>query len=93
IAIRALRIHASALVLIAPTIIFTYSLMGLGKGTLTMLLLLFRDSLVFIPLLIMLPNFWGITGVWMALPLTNFIALFAVIFWTKKALHVKNLSK
>jgi putative MATE family efflux protein len=93
IAITALRIHASALVLIAPTIIFIYALMGLGKGTLAMLLLFFRDSLVFIPLLLMLPHFLGITGVWLALPLTNFAALFVVIFWTKKALHVKNLSK
>ena len=93
IAITALRIHASALVFIAPTIIFIYSLMGLGKGTLAMALLFFRDSLVFIPLLLMLPHFFGITGVWLALPLTNVVALFVVIFWTKKELHVKNLSK
>ncbi|HOU51803.1 MAG TPA: MATE family efflux transporter [Smithella sp.] len=93
IAITALRIHASALVLIAPTIIFIYALMGLGKGTLAMLLLFFRDSFVFIPLLILLPDCFGITGVWLALPLTNFAALFVVFFWTKKALYVKNLSK
>ena len=87
IAIQALRIHALALVLIAPIVIFINTLMGLGKGTLAMFLLFFRDSVVFIPLLIILPHFWGITGVWMALPLTNFIALFIVIFWTTKELH------
>ena len=89
IATQALRIHASALILIAPIIIFMYTLMGLGKGTLAMFLLFFRDSVVFIPLLIILPSFWGITGVWMALPLTNLIALFVVIFWTRKELHGK----
>ena len=89
IATQALRIHASALILIAPIIIFMYTLMGLGKGTLAMFLLFFRDSVVFIPLLIILPSFWGITGVWMALPLTNLIALFVIIFWTRKELHGK----
>lgn len=89
IAVQALRIHASALVLIAPIIVAVYTLMGLGKGTLAMLLLFFRDSAIFIPLLMILPAFWGISGVWMALPLTNFIALFVVIFWTKKALRAK----
>jgi putative MATE family efflux protein len=89
IATNALRIHSPALVLIAPIIIFIYTLMGLGKGTLAMFLLFFRDSIIFIPMLIILPSFWGITGAWTALPLTNFIALFVVIFWTRKELHDK----
>jgi putative MATE family efflux protein len=89
IATNALRIHASALLLIAPIIIFIYTFMGLGKGTLAMIFLFLRDSLIFIPLLILLPSFWGITGVWMALPFTNAIALLVLIFWTKKLLRGK----
>jgi putative MATE family efflux protein len=87
IATPALRIHVSALVLTAPIIIFINMFMGLGKGTLAMFLLFFRDSVAFIPLLIILPTFLGITGAWMALPLANLIALLAVIYWTKKELR------
>jgi len=87
IAIAALRIHASALVLIAPITIFINMFMGLGKGTLAMFLLFCRDSIAFIPLLIILPLYFGLLGAWLALPLANLIALFAVIFWAKKELR------
>lgn len=91
IAITALRIHASALVLIAPIVILIYTLMGLGRGTLAMFLIFFRDTVIFIPMLLILPNFWEMTGVWMALPLTNLIALFIVVFWIRKELHVVDI--
>jgi putative MATE family efflux protein len=84
LAIPALRIHASALLFIAPIIIFINMFMGLGKGTLAMFLLLIRDAIAFIPLLIILPLYFGITGAWLALPLANLIALFAVLYWAKK---------
>jgi len=87
IAIESLRFHASALVFIAPIIIFIYTLMGLGRGTLAMFLIFFRDTVIFIPMLLILPKFCGMTGVWMALPLTNLIALFVVVFWIRKELH------
>ncbi|PKN06811.1 MAG: MATE family efflux transporter [Deltaproteobacteria bacterium HGW-Deltaproteobacteria-7] len=87
IATPALRIHTAALVLIAPIMIFINMFMGLGKGTLAMFLLLFRDSIAFIPLLIILPFCFGLSGAWMALPLANLIALFAVLHWTKKELR------
>ena len=60
---------------------------GLGKGTLAMIILFIRDILVFVPLLIILPLFWGITGAWMALPLAGFIELFLVIYWGEKELR------
>lgn len=87
IATPALRIHALALVLTAPIVIFINMFLGLGKGTLAMFILFVRDGIIFIPLLIVLPYFWGITGAWTALPLANFIALFAVTYWAKKELR------
>jgi putative MATE family efflux protein len=80
----ALRIHVSALVLTAPIIILINMFMGLGRGTLAMFLLFFRDTAIFIPLLFILPLFYGIAGAWMALPLANLIALLMIIFWSKK---------
>lgn len=87
IATPALRIHVLTLVFIAPTMTFINMFMGLGKGTLAMFLLFFRDSIVFIPLLIFLPFCFGLTGAWIALPLANLIALFAIIYWANKELR------
>lgn len=87
IAIPALRIHVSALLFTAPIIIFINMFMGLGKGTLSMFLFFLRDLVVFIPLLIILPSFWGLTGAWMALPLANLFALFTVIYCARKEMQ------
>jgi Na+-driven multidrug efflux pump len=87
IATPALRIFASSLILTAPIVIFINMFLGLGKGTLAMFLLFFRDTIAFIPLLIILPFWFGLWGVWLALPLANLIALFAVFFWAKKELR------
>ena len=58
--------------------------MGLGKGTLAMFLLFFRDVFVLIPLLIIFSSCLGLFGAWLALPLANIIAFFVILFWAKK---------
>ncbi|MFZ3104749.1 MAG: MATE family efflux transporter [Smithella sp.] len=87
IAVPALRIHVLTLVFIAPNMTFINMFMGLGKGSLAMFLLFFRDSIVFIPLLLILPFCFGLTGAWMALPLANLLALSAIVYWAKKELR------
>ncbi|MDD5343592.1 MAG: MATE family efflux transporter [Smithella sp.] len=87
IAAPALRIHVLTLVFIAPNMTFINMFMGLGKGSLAMFLLFFRDSIVFIPLLLILPFCFGLTGAWMALPLANLLALSAIVYWAKKELR------
>jgi Na+-driven multidrug efflux pump len=87
IATPALRIFASALVLIAPIVIFINMFLGLGKGTLAMFLLFFRDCISLIPLLIFLPLWLGLGGVWLAMPFANLLAFFAVLFYAKKELR------
>jgi len=87
IAIPALRIHVAALIFSAPIIIYVNMFIGLGKGTLAMVILFIRDILVFIPLLVILPLFLGITGAWLALPLANAMELFLVVYLAKKELQ------
>ncbi len=84
IATPALRIYVSALIFMAPTLIFINTFMGLGKGTIAMFLLFFRDVILLIPLLIGLASWLGLFGAWLALPVANLMALIAVLFWTKK---------
>ena len=92
IATPALRLYISVLIFMAPTLIFVNMFMGLGKGTLAMLLLFFRDSILLIPLLIFLSSWLGLFGAWLALPLANIIAFFVIIFWARKELRRFNTS-
>jgi putative MATE family efflux protein len=87
IATEALRFYVSVLIFTAPTIIFINMFMGLGKGTLAMVLLFFRDVLLLIPLLIVLSSWFGLSGAWLALPIANIIAFFTILFQTKKELR------
>ena len=87
IAIPALQINIVALIFTAPATIFINMFMGLGKGNLAMLLLFFRDTVLLIPLLILLSSFGGLTGAWFALPIATFLALFAIVFFAKKELR------
>jgi putative MATE family efflux protein len=87
IATPALRLYVSVLIFMAPTLIFVNMFMGLGKGTLAMLLLFFRDSVLLIPLLIILSSWWGLLGAWLALPIANIIAFFVILSWAKKELR------
>lgn len=80
----ALRLYVSALIFMAPTLIFINMFMGLGKGTIAMILLFFRDVLLLIPLLFGLASWLGVSGAWLALPVANLIALIATLFWAQK---------
>ena len=87
IATPALRINILALVFTAPTIIFINMFLGLGKGNLAMFLLFFRDTILLMPLLIVLSSWKGLLGAWFALPIANFIAFFIVLFWANRELR------
>ena len=85
-ATKALRIYASVLVFAAPITIYVNMFIGQGKGTLAMYLLFFRDTILLIPLLIILSSWFGLTGAWIALPISTFIAFFVIYFSAQKEL-------
>jgi putative MATE family efflux protein len=84
IAIIALRIFVVIPIFMAPTLMFINMFMGLGKGTLAMFLLFIRDSILLIPLLLVLSSFFGLWGAWLALPIVNFIAFFIILIFVRK---------
>ncbi|MEN6320605.1 MAG: MATE family efflux transporter [Syntrophaceae bacterium] len=84
IAVPALRIFVSMLLLIGPNIMWINMFIGLGKGLTSMVLLMMRDALFLIPMLFLLPSWFGLNGVWMAQPLSNALAFFIILFWTKR---------
>jgi putative MATE family efflux protein len=84
IAVPAVRIFATMLLLVGPNLVWINMFIGLGKGLTSMLLLMTRDTLLLIPMLIFLPAAFGLTGVWAAQPISNLVAFFIILFWKKR---------
>lgn len=78
-AVPALRLFIAALVLIGPSIVWINMFIGLGKGMTAMLLMFARDVVLLIPMLFILPLHFGLTGVWMAQPLSTVLAFLTIL--------------
>lgn len=50
-----------------------------GRGATATTLGLLRQGAIMIPLLLLLPGFWGLTGVWMAVPLADLVACVPIL--------------
>lgn len=64
---------------------------ALGKGRKASLIFLSRQLLFFIPLLLILPNYFGIQGIWMAMPAAELLTVLMIIFMVRsefRTLHV-----
>ena len=88
VAVPALRIHICTQILVGPIIVWINLFMGLGKGLTGMALLVGRQVLLVVPLIHLLPLWFGLIGVWMAQPIANVISFAIIWYWTARELRV-----
>jgi len=69
-----LRIYLAVLPVIGFQIIASNYFQAIGKARLATFLSLLRQIIVLLPLIFILPHFWGTTGVWIANPISDFVA-------------------
>lgn len=81
IAVPAMRIMLSMLVIVGPSILFITTFQGLSKGKEALILSLVRQFIFLVPLLLLLPRILGITGVWLALPISDTLAFLVSGLW------------
>ncbi len=65
---------------------------SIGKAKFSIFMSLARQVIFLIPLLLIIPRFWGLTGVWLAGPIADFTAAFVTFFilrWQLKKLAVQ----
>ena len=88
---RAIRINMIAFPVVGIQMVCTGFFQSIGKAKVSMLLSLSRQLLFFLPLLLVLPNFYQVDGVWMAQPISDVIsAVVAVVMLTS---YVRRLKK
>jgi putative MATE family efflux protein len=81
IAVPALRIMLSGIAIFGPTILFVVTFQGLSKGKDALILSLVRQIVIFVPLLYFLSWRWGLTGVWLAIPITDILGFLLSGLW------------
>lgn len=80
-----IRIYLLMLPIIGVQIVITNYFQAVGKAIKAILLSLTRQVLFLIPLIMILPNFFGLDGIWMAGPISDFLsATLAVILLIKE---------
>jgi Na+-driven multidrug efflux pump len=84
IAVPALRIFALSLPFAGANFTWISMFNGLGKGFISMSLLLLRDIILLIPLLIIFSMQFGLAGVWAAQPMANACLFLGALYLTKR---------
>jgi len=69
-----LRIYCAALPVVGFQIISSNYFQAIGKARLAIFLSMLRQIIILFPLIIILPEFWGASGVWVAIPVSDFAA-------------------
>jgi len=88
--IEGLRIYCSVLPVVGYQIIASSYFQAIGKAKLATFISMLRQVIVLIPLLVILPHFWGTTGVWIANPVSDFIAaVISFLFFRKELKKLK----
>ena len=72
--VNGLRIYCAVLPVVGYQIIASSYFQAIGKAKLATLLSMLRQIIVLLPLIIILPRFMGVQGVWIANPLSDIIA-------------------
>jgi putative MATE family efflux protein len=81
IAVPAMRIVMSTLVIAGPTVMFVTAFQGLSKGKEALILSLVRQFVFLVPLIFLLPRIWGLTGMWLSLPISDIIGFVVAGLW------------
>lgn len=88
---KGMRIYLMMLPVIGFQIISSNYFQAVGKAPKAMFLSLLRQVIVLIPLLIILPRFIGLTGVWVAGPIADFTAsVVTAIFLFNELRHLED---
>lgn len=91
---KGMRIFLFMIPVIGFQIISTNFFQSIGKAKISMFLSLLRQVIILIPMLLILPKFLGLTGVWIAGPISDAVAsLITVIFVTKEFRKLNKLNQ
>ncbi len=87
----AMRWVFAATPIIAIQLIGAAYFQAIGKATPALLLTLTRQGIFFIPLIFILPEFYGELGVWMSFPISDVLSTIVTAFFLHREVKLKLL--
>ncbi|OFX51741.1 MAG: MATE family efflux transporter [Bacteroidetes bacterium GWB2_41_8] len=76
-----LRLALMALPFVGFQVIAGNFFQSMGKAKIAVLLTLLRQVIILIPLLFILPNHFGLNGIWISMPISDFFSAIIVMFF------------
>jgi putative MATE family efflux protein len=92
VAVPGMRIYISAFVLVGAAIMFITTFQGLSKGWTAIWLSLARQLGFLLPAILILPGFIGLTGAWVALPISDAGGAIAAGLWLYREYRLQKRS-
>jgi putative MATE family efflux protein len=80
ISVKGLRLVILAFPLVGFQVVASHFFQAIGKAKLSMFATLFRQVIMLIPLLFILPEFFGIEGIWLSYPVADTMSALMVSF-------------
>lgn len=79
--VEGLRLALMALPIIGFQVVTGNFFQSVGNAKVAVLLTLLRQVIILIPLIFILPNYFGLKGIWMAMPISDLCAAVIVVFF------------
>ena len=78
---QAIRLYSLAFFSLGIRMVPSFFFQGIGKGFPATVLTAAQNIAFLLPLILILPNYFGLTGMWIALPIADALALLLGLFW------------
>ncbi len=80
-AIEGININLTTLPIVGISVLGSIYFQSIGEAKKSMFLSLLRQVIILIPVIIIVPNMYGLKGVWASQPISDFFAMFIVVFF------------
>ena len=84
ITVKGIRIYLFMFPFVSISIIGSTYFQSIGKARIAMILSLLRQLILLVPLLLVLPPFLGLDGVWLAQPISDTLAISITLYFLVK---------
>ncbi|MFA6403978.1 MAG: MATE family efflux transporter [Salinivirgaceae bacterium] len=85
-----LRILLAALPIVGFQIVVGNYFQSVSKAKISAVLSLMRQVLFLIPAILIIPNYWGLTGVWVSAPICDSLSALIVVYFLHKEVKLLN---
>ncbi|VYU12435.1 Multidrug export protein MepA [Clostridium tertium] len=89
-AVEGMKIYFVGFIIMGINIVTTSLLASISKAKESFTISILRGFLAIVPLILILPRFIGMTGVWITIPLAEAITILIIIFGFRKTILLKN---